>query len=202
MLKRELGPEDEIAIETFLAIQINNLSDSVNIAANLNFQPEQIPEVARALVLLFPVESLEDFVLCFRRGAYGFYGTIYKLDASVLCDWMKKYLDEKYQLIETREANAKVQFTKENEINYNAFKERAAEFVKRDDKGKNFMERHFPDENDYQRWKIENPLKEYNVRGLILLATSQQAAEAIVQRMIESGEVEEIPNNEQQETKN
>lgn len=181
MLKKVVDPH---RIETFLAVQIGKLINSVNIANNLNIQNFQIPIIAGQLIELYPVESLEDFVLCFKRGSTGFYGTIYKLDASVLCEWMKAYLEEKYQLIENNITKEKQEKIEENEVNYEKFKERADEFSE-PVKVKNFKE------TDYQKWKLleKTPHKYFKVENLEICATSQEHAEKIVEQMIASGEI-------------
>ena len=179
MLRRELDGDTE-PLESFLAIQINNLCDAVNLNEQLTFSGYQVNALACTLIELFPVESLEDFVLCFRRGALGLYGKFYRLDASVLCDWMQKYLDEKYQLIE-------VQATQANPteaipaVEYEAFKARTAEVFKPDNTIRDIRER------ERKERELQTPHDYYNVENLKIYATSQQDAERIVQERISKG---------------
>lgn len=171
--------------EIFLAVQIEELVGMVNINGNLNIQNYQIPIIAAQLIEKFPVESLEDFVLCFKRGGAGFYGTIYKLDASVLCEWMTAYLDEKYTFVEGKVKEEQQVHLEENSLNYDAFKDRVGDFLKVDKKT-NYKE------NEYQRWKLNNPYSWHTVDGLDqkVWATSQEHANDIVQRLIKAGEIE------------
>lgn len=177
-------------IQGFVAIQIGKLASRVNIAPNLNIQAHQVRDIAEQLVELYPVESLEDFVLCFKRGGLGFYGTIYRLDASVLTDWMAKYLDEKYGLIESGYNKAKKEEAEQAPIDYEKFKERAAEFVESPKKHNNAAE------NDYQRRKLENPYRWYNIGGIEIYATSQQHAEQLAQGAIDRGEIEVVKDGD------
>lgn len=121
MLKKVV---DTPLLEMFLAVVITDLIDGVNIDQRLNIQGHQVPVIASQLIEQYPTESLEDFVLCFRRGMTGFYGTIYNLDASVLNLWMKAYLEEKYCLIEAEHAKAKTEAQQANTIDYKAYIER------------------------------------------------------------------------------
>jgi hypothetical protein len=187
VLQHELG-EDREAIEQFLAVQIQLLSESVNVPQNI--QPYQIPSIAKTLIDLFPVESLEDFVLCFKRGALALYGPIYnRLDASILVEWMQKHLDEKYMLIEARVTQEQAKHTNDNQVNYEAFKARAPEFFAKEKRVSNAAD------NGYERYKLENPYRYYTVEGLEVYARSQEAAEAQVEALVKSGDLirEEIP---------
>ena len=122
MLKKVV---DTQLLEMFVAVVLTDLIDSVNIDQRLNIQGHQVPIIAAQLVDQYPAESLEDFVLCFKRGATGFYGTIYNLDASVLNNWMRTYLEEKYCLIEAEHAKAKSQEADTlGKVDYKAYIER------------------------------------------------------------------------------
>jgi hypothetical protein len=182
VLKQE-APQERL--ELFIATQLTKLLAGVNISRELNIQTYQIPIIAAQLVELYPVETLEDFVLCFKRGQVGFYGTIYKLDASVICGWMEKYLDEKYQLRENEAARQKKETDEGHAIDYDKFKERVGEFIKQ-------KRQTNANENAYQRFKLENNYRYFTVRNLQIYATSQAHAEGLVQRMIDTGELEEF----------
>jgi len=176
----------ELPPELFLARQLHALANMVNVDARLNLQPQQIPTIAGVLMQEFPAESLEDFVLCFRRGSIGVYGQIFRLDAGILCEWMRKYLDEKYTHVERQHEEKKKEGIKQDEVNYEAFRERVSEFLQQDKKGFSSA-----NENEIQRQKLNNPYAYYPVRGVQIYATSQEHAEAIAQRMIDKGELEE-----------
>lgn len=115
---------DTDLLEMFVAVLLTDLVDVVNIDQRLNIQGHQIPIIASQIIHQYPTESLEDFVLCFRRGSTGFYGTIYNLDASVLNNWMRAYLDEKYTLIEAEHAKVKKEEREAARIDYKAYIER------------------------------------------------------------------------------
>jgi hypothetical protein len=74
------------------------MSSLVSVGANLN--NAQVQFIAQNLVEMFPNETLADFKLCFQRGCIGQYGEIYRMDGIVLRQWMEKYLEEKYSIVE------------------------------------------------------------------------------------------------------
>jgi len=141
-------------IEAFLAIELNKLHDLVNIDDRLNIQGNQISFIASSLLDMFPNENLADFVICFKQGALGQFGDIYRVDGAVICGWMEQYLDKKYQIVETKLKEERKDFEETNptEADLKLYNERMAKVMesigyipKVDDNAKN---------NEYERFKL------------------------------------------------
>jgi hypothetical protein len=82
-----------------IEFEIIELMKKVNIDQRLNIQTHQVPAIAQELFDEFKRESIEDIAVCLKRGAMGHYGEIYRLDGAVIAGWMRKYLDEKYEIL-------------------------------------------------------------------------------------------------------
>jgi hypothetical protein len=86
------------AVSAFVEIELVKLADRLSVSGNMS--DGQIVFLSSTLIETFPNETLADFKICFERGAVGRYGNIFRMDGIVLMEWMKKYLDEKYQELE------------------------------------------------------------------------------------------------------
>jgi hypothetical protein len=82
----------------FLEFELIKLAERVNVSGNLT--DGQIEFIASQLVGMYPNETIADFKICFEKGSSGAYGKIFKLDGVEVGNWMKAYLDEKYQVME------------------------------------------------------------------------------------------------------
>lgn len=85
-------------IARYVEFELVKLTQLVSVGGNLN--DPQVQFIASQLVEIFPNESLADFKICFQRGCMGQYGEIYRMDGIVLRQWMEKYLEEKYAIVE------------------------------------------------------------------------------------------------------
>lgn len=85
--------------------------------------------IAESILERFPLESLADFSLCFKRLAQGYYGLTYQqLDASVIIAAIEKHIEEKAMFLERDQTTSKEQAKKdETGPDYAAFKARLEE---------------------------------------------------------------------------
>ena len=187
-LQRAVGLR-QVAIA--LDLQLSRLVSNLNLKWTLNDQ--QVKLIVDDLLTIYPNETLEDFILCFKKARQGAYGDLIRLDAPVIFSWMKNHLDEKYQLIEARVVSAQQVANKENEINYEAYRQRVAneERSKASDKLKETL-------NGRKRVvdHLVGTYRYFQVRNVEVYATSQEHAEQIIAGKIKSGELIEVPNDD------
>lgn len=88
----------EVPVKLMLEFELIQLAALMSVGGNLN--KAQVLFIAEQLIGLYPNESLADFKLCFRKGAIGAFGDIQRLDGITIGNWMKLYLNEKYEAVE------------------------------------------------------------------------------------------------------
>jgi hypothetical protein len=106
-LKRTVGSR-QVAIA--LDVQLTRLVASLNLKWNVS--DTQIKTIVEDLIDTYPSETIEDFILCFRKARLGEYGELVRLDSPIVFTWMQKYLEEKYQVIEDKLTQEKAEFNK------------------------------------------------------------------------------------------
>lgn len=92
---RAIGVEP---VKRQIEFELVNLASLMSVGGNLN--DSQVTFIAEQLIELYPSESIADFKICFTRGAIGAYGQIQRMDGITLREWMEKYLEEKYKVME------------------------------------------------------------------------------------------------------
>lgn len=85
-------------VRKYIEYELIRLQTLVSVSGNLN--DFQVQFIASQLFRDHPNESIGDFRQCFDMGAMGKFGEIYRMDGVVIGEWMKKYLEVKYQAIE------------------------------------------------------------------------------------------------------
>lgn len=102
-LKKQMGENDLLKTLIFI---VKNFCDSLNVKDSMN--PLQMVEAAGEIMERFTHESIDDFILCLKKGKNGDYGPIYnKIDKSVLFTFWAKYLEEKSWYLENNNLNYK-----------------------------------------------------------------------------------------------
>lgn len=81
-----------------IEFELIKLASLMSVGGNLN--NSQVQFIARQLLNSYPTESIADFKICFERGAFGNYGAIQRMDGITVREWMAKYLEEKYLVVE------------------------------------------------------------------------------------------------------
>lgn len=106
---------DPLKVEAFIAFALTTeVAQMWNGDQRLNLQGHQIPIIAKTIIDQYRFESLADITLCFRKGVLGLYdeGKLLRIDGAVIMGWIRKYLEEKYQVIEDQLTKEKDNFYK------------------------------------------------------------------------------------------
>lgn len=180
-----------------LDIQLTRLVASLNLKWNIT--DGQIKTIVEDIIDKYPNESIEDFVLCFKKARTGEYGELFRLDSAVVFVWIQRYLDEKYEVLENELRKAK-----QNDYH---------EPLKQDDEGpgyKLFKEHvkkmteesrnHFAGmtDADHRKFGQDKPIRKsatggykyFKVGNIEVMAVTQQHAEELVDLMIKRGDLQ------------
>lgn len=112
-------------IRKFLSALLVKLIARVNVAHSMDTHQKNF--AIDTILERYPNESLADFILCFRRGAQGFYGSSYhQLDTSVIMGWLEDHFTEKAIYLERDNTNSR-KAEEYAEVDYAAFSERLEE---------------------------------------------------------------------------
>jgi len=192
VLKHEV---DQEKIKYLIVQEITKASLMMNVVNNIN--TPQIQFTAETIMEKYPAESIEDVILCLRRGSQGYYGSVYhQLDTSVIMGWMEKHIEEKAVYTERNNQTAK-EHEKNQAVDYEAFKARIEkkrlEQLERDKKevemkrqmAKDYLEsnsRMFTVEITNDKDEVIHTIE--NVR-----ATSQEKANEVVSVAIKQGDI-------------
>lgn len=167
-----------------LDIQLTRLIASLNLKWNIS--DAQIKTIVEDIIDKFPNESIEDFIMCFKKARQGEYGELFRLDSAVVFVWIQRYLDEKYEALEaalaklkTNDYHERIPKDKSSEEGpgYRLFKEYVKEMTKK------------CGDEIAPRKKVTDGYKYFTVRNLQIMAMSQQHAEEIVELMIQRGDL-------------
>lgn len=113
-------------IKRALDAELTRFVAGLNLKWTIN--DHQISGIVEDLLYKFPNESLEDFVLMFRKARMGEFkdengnSTIYRLDGAVIFGWMEQYLLQKYEVLERN-------LYKEKDHVHNSFKKAEKDYL-------------------------------------------------------------------------
>lgn len=96
-LKKKQGPD---IVRAALIILVGNISSYFNTYGNLT--SDQIIEISQILMDKYTHNSLEDFILCFKKAKSGCYGLVKnRIDGHIIMEWIQKYEEEKADFLQS-----------------------------------------------------------------------------------------------------
>jgi hypothetical protein len=178
---------------------------------NNNIQDHQIKTIVEDLIEKFPNESLEDFLLCFKMARQNAFGVVYHLHSGVVFEWMGKYLEHKYEELETKLRKEKAaQNSKLMPEDCSGISDHGMEKLKEmqamiDSLPKKTKMPSMSDA-DLRKWGAERPPKKaaltagdtlFTIRGIQVLAATEEEAEKQIATAIRLGHLVEVPDDDQ-----
>lgn len=98
-------------IEGLITILIVKAAHRLSVGNNL--KPGQAEDIALNIINDYPLLSIDDINILLSNGTKGKYGEIYRMDISVIYNWIRAYEEEKAEVVE-----AKLKTDKKDPINY------------------------------------------------------------------------------------
>lgn len=186
-------------IVLYVKLELVKVAERINV--NNNITPAQMEFISTQMVEFFPNESLADFKICFERGCMGQYGTIYWMDGIVIRQWMEKYLEEKYQVVEEDLKKEKDNLYQPVEKTKGYDPDQHQKWLDKLKEGCNPGIK-VPGVSDEEiiingqskppkRKGLTSGWKYFDVRGVQIYAVTQEHAEELAEKMIKQGILEE-----------
>jgi hypothetical protein len=191
VLKREVDLRE---IQKAIEFELIKVVGMLNVANNM--KPHQVSFTAQTIIENYPAESIEDIILCLKRGAMGYYGsTFHQFDTSIVLGWLGEHIDEKCNYLE-KGTKATQDEEKQLQVDYEAFKkkieQKRKELELREANEREIDIRRFVDKNGGRKaWTVEVVDAEDNLVGKIenVYAETQDMANQIVIGMINRNEI-------------
>jgi hypothetical protein len=110
-LKNLIGPDN---LNDLLIVLISDVVSFFNLPDGKNMNSDQVVFSASAIIEDYPLFSLEDFTLCFKKGKTGKYGKNYSsFDGQILFSWLKAYDLERDECLSAENQSASLKAPKE-----------------------------------------------------------------------------------------
>ena len=158
-------------ILTFIGAMI--LRASYNLSVTGNLREGSALEIAKNIVQDYPLLSLEDINLLLVNGTKGIYGQIYRLDISIIYEWIRSYEEQKAQYVEENYPVEKVNVipVKYDELSEST-KKLVEEFKKELDDGRGLLK--VPSVTNKEIADARHPIKPKSASSGIEVCTPEQ----------------------------
>lgn len=104
VLVRELGDATMVKAYTGILLMASEFFNTTKGISEI-----QAIQTASLIIESYPMETIEDFILCLKSAKMGLYGSVYnRLDGQIVFEWFRQHLDEKAQRREELKRNEKI----------------------------------------------------------------------------------------------